>query len=91
MAGRGRLRGAQGRAHKEAAIEAIKYITSKELVASDFLMGSFSPVRVSVLSSDKYLDQGEAPSAKGAGAGDPGPHERQHRCIPPATATTSAT
>ena len=43
---------------------AIKYITSKELVASDFLMGSFSPVRVSVLGSDKYLDQGEAPSAK---------------------------
>ncbi len=54
----------KGAPHKEAAIEAIKYITSKELVASDFLMGSFSPVRVSVLGSDRYLDQGEAPSAK---------------------------
>lgn len=54
----------KGAPHKEAAIEAIKYITSKELMASDFLMGSFSPVRVSVLGSDKFLDQGEAPSAK---------------------------
>ncbi len=53
----------KGAPHKEAAMEAIKYITSKELMASDFLMSSFSPVRVSILSSEGYLDQGEAPSA----------------------------
>lgn len=54
----------KGAPHKEAAIEAIKFITSKELMASDFLMSSFSPVRASVLSSDEYLDQGAAPSAE---------------------------
>lgn len=52
----------KGAPHKEAAIEAIKYITSKELMADDYLMSNFSPVRASVLGSDKYLDQGEAPS-----------------------------
>ena len=51
-----------GIVHKEAAIEAIKYITSKELMADDYLMSNFSPVRASVLGSDKFLDQGEAPS-----------------------------
>ena len=52
----------KGAPHKEAAIEAIKYITSKELMADDYLMSNFSPVRASVLGSDKFLDQGEAPS-----------------------------
>lgn len=52
----------KGAPHKEAAIEAIKYITSKEMMADDYLMSNFSPVRASVLGSDKYLDQGEAPS-----------------------------
>ena len=53
----------KGSAHKEAAMEAIKYITSEELMGSDFLMTNFSPLRASVLSSDKFLDQGGAPSA----------------------------
>lgn len=52
----------KGAPHKEAAIEAIKYITSKELMADDYLMSNFSPVRASVLGSDKFLNQGEAPS-----------------------------
>lgn len=53
----------KGAPHKEAAIEVIKYITSAELMADDFLMSSFSPTRISVLSSEKYLDQG-CPSAE---------------------------
>lgn len=53
----------KGAPHKEAAMEAIKFITSKELMASDFLRTSFSPVRASVLASDGYLDQGGKPSA----------------------------
>ncbi len=52
----------KGAPHKDAAIEAIKYITSKEMMANDYLMSNFSPVRASVLGSDKYLNQGEAPS-----------------------------
>lgn len=54
----------KGAPHKEAAMEAIKFITSKEAMATDFLMSNFSPVRVSVLGSDKYLEQGAAPSPK---------------------------
>lgn len=53
----------KGSAHKEAAMEAIKYITSEALMGSDYLMTNFSPLRASVLSSDKFLDQGAAPSA----------------------------
>ena len=48
----------KGAAHKEAAIEVIKYITNPECMADDYMMSTFSPTRISVLSSDKFLDQG---------------------------------
>lgn len=54
----------KGTSHKKAAMEAIKYITSEKLMASDFLMSNFSPIRASVLSGEKFLNQGTAPSAK---------------------------
>lgn len=54
----------KGALHKEAAMEAIKYITSKEMMSSDFLISSFSPLRASILNSDRYLDQGGRPSSE---------------------------
>lgn len=48
----------KGAAHKEAAIEVIKYLTAAEQMADDYMMSTFSPTRISVLSSDKFLDQG---------------------------------
>ena len=48
----------KGAPHKEAAIEVIKFLTCADTMANDFLMSSFAPTRISVLSSDKYLDQG---------------------------------
>lgn len=47
----------KGAPHKAAAIEVIKYITSAEIMADDFVMSSWAPTRISVLSSDKYLNQ----------------------------------
>lgn len=48
----------KGAPHKEAAIEVIKYLTAAEQMADDYMMSTFSPTRISVLSSEKFLDQG---------------------------------
>lgn len=56
----------KGAPHKEAAIEVIKFLTSKEGMSDDFIMGNWNPLRESVLSSEKYLNrEGGVPSAEG--------------------------
>ena len=54
----------KGAKHKQEAIEVIKYITSEATMSDDYLMNTFSPIRTSVLSSDKFLE-GEQPSPRG--------------------------
>ncbi len=54
----------KGAKNKDAAVEVVKYITTRESMSDDYLMNTFSPIRTSVLSSDKFLE-GERPSARG--------------------------
>ena len=54
----------KGAKNKDAAMRVIQYITSQESMSDSYLMNTFSPVRTSVLSSDKFLE-GERPSARG--------------------------
>lgn len=54
----------KGAKHKDAAVQVIKYITSEDSMSDDYLMNTFSPIRTSVLSSEKFL-QGERPSSRG--------------------------
>lgn len=48
----------KGSKHKEAALEVIKFLTAAEQMEEDYMMSTFTPTRISSLSSDKFLDQG---------------------------------
>ncbi|MEG0270209.1 MAG: sugar ABC transporter substrate-binding protein [Clostridia bacterium] len=54
----------KGAKNKAAALQVIEYITSKESMSDNYLMNTFSPIRTSVLSSEKFLE-GERPSPRG--------------------------